>query len=292
MPLAPNAPRSPYLRLYHNARRQSWDPTAIDLTRDREQWATILRDHAEERYGEQIHRLCSLFYEGEESVTKTLSPFLSAVSRARLGIDKELCLVAQLADEARHFEFFGRYFTEVFGDDGESTWRHMTAAPQAVLVDDLENVASRMRREENPQRLRELLVEGVTHYMGVVEAMLARTGYYGAGEALATRGWLPGLREGFEYIRRDEGRHVAFGVHFLVEMRQADPEATDIVLQTFERHLPNVIDTVRGFDVPHPLVDVARMQQYAIDAYTQFMAAAGIADHEDPERAARELTDQ
>ena len=291
MPFAADVDRSPYLRLYHSARRHAWDPAAIDLTEDRAQWPAILRDHAREQYAEQIHRLCSLFYEGEESVTRTLAPFLSAVARARLGTDKELYLVSQLADEARHFEFFARYFAEVFGDDGETTWRHMTPAPQAVLVEDLEHVAARLRREEDPGRLRDLLVEGVTHYAGVVEAMLARTGYAGVGEALESRGWLPGLREGFRLIRRDEGRHVAFGVHFLAEVRAADPSSADIVFSTFARHLPNVLETVRGFSFAEPLVDVARMQEFAIEAYTQFMAAAGFAETGDPGKLSRELGD-
>jgi ribonucleoside-diphosphate reductase beta chain len=124
--------------------------------------------------------------------------------------------------------------------------------------------------------LRVLLVEGVTHYMGVVEAMLARTGYLGAGDALSARGWLPGLLEGFRLIRRDEGRHVSFGIHLIRELTAADPALAPVVQTTFERHLPNVLATIQAFDYPHPIVDLGRLTQFALDAYQQFMGAAGL----------------
>jgi ribonucleoside-diphosphate reductase beta chain len=275
-PLGAPEPWDPdaYLQLFHNAGRLAWEAGAIDLSVDRDEWPEIREKYRRERYGEQIHRLCSLFFEGEESVTRTLSPFLGAVARAGLGIEKELHLSAQIYEEARHYAFFRRYFDEVLGDD--DTGRHMAQAPQAVLVDDLDDVADRIRHEDDPERLRDLLVEGVTHYMGIVEAMLARTGYRGVGQALGQRGWLPGLQEGFRLIRRDEGRHVAFGIHFIGELTRDDPARAEIVRRTFERHLPAVLQTVAAFDFEHPLVDVADLQEYALGAYRQFMAAAGL----------------
>jgi ribonucleoside-diphosphate reductase beta chain len=164
----------------------------------------------------------------------------------------------------------------VFADDGASTFRQMTAEPQAVLVDDLEDVADRLRVESDPVKLRAIFVEGITHYMGIVEAMLARTGYVGANDALASRGWLPGLQEGFRLIRRDEGRHVSFGMHCIAELTTAEPRYRAIVEATFERHLPNVLGTVASFDYPHPIVDIAKLQEYAIAQYQRFANAAGL----------------
>ena len=278
MPITIEQTRSKYYQLYDTAKRLHWDPVDVDLSSDRAQWEMIKRDFVTEQYAEQIHRLCSLFYQGEESVTKTLSPFLSAVARAGLGLDKEMFLTSQLYEEAKHFEFFHRYFAEVFGEDGASTFRQMTSEPQAVLVDDLEDVADRLRVESDPVKLRALFVEGITHYMGVVEAMLARTGYVGANDALASRGWLPGLQEGFRLIRRDEGRHVSFGMHCIAELTTAHPEYRSIVEATFERHLPNVIGTVASFDYPHPIVDIVKLQDYAIAQYQRFASAAGLGE--------------
>ncbi|HET7456445.1 MAG TPA: ribonucleotide-diphosphate reductase subunit beta [Gemmatimonadaceae bacterium] len=282
-----------YFQLYATAKRLAWDPATVDLSRDRAQWRAIVRDHARERYAEQILHLCALFFAGEESVTRTLSPFLAAIARAGLGVDKEMFLTSQLFEEAKHFEFFARYFAEVFEEDGTAVAaRHLGGAPGAVLVDDLDAVADRLRHEEDPAALRALLVEGVVHYMGVVEAMLARTGYAGSGEALAARGWLPGLQEGFRLVRRDEGRHVAFGINFVAELTRDDPALRDVVHATFERHLPNVLGTVQSFAVyEHPLVDLERLQQFSLDAFAQFVAAAGLTDGGGHDDLAREIGD-
>ncbi|MGZ8458058.1 MAG: ribonucleotide-diphosphate reductase subunit beta [Gemmatirosa sp.] len=282
MPLTAAQTRSPYFALYRNAARLAWDPAAIDLSRDCEDWARIRADHALERYPEQIFQLCALFHQGEESVTRTLAPYLSAVARAGLGVDLELHLAAQLYEEARHFEFFTRYVAEVFAVDSGATATAMPGAPQAVLVDDLQAISDRLRREDDPTRLGDLLTEGVTHYMGVVEAMLARTGYEGAHAALTARGWLPGLREGFRLIRRDEGRHVAFGMHCVRDLVAADPRRAAIVQATFERQLPHVLATVQGFAIyEHPLVDLGALTQFAMRACGQFLAAAGLGDPAD-----------
>lgn len=276
MPMTTREMDSAYYTLWRKAKQLEWDPAAIDLSQDRAQWARIKADYPAERYAEQILRLTSLFYQGEESVTKTLAPFCSAVSRAGLGLDKELFLTSQLYEEAKHFEFFARYFAEVFEEDGAITTSYMTPAPQAVLVADLEEVTERLRREEDPARLKATFAEAVTHYMGVVEAMLARTGYVGAHDALATRGWLPGLQEGFRLIKRDEGRHVAFGMRCIAELTTEHPEYRAQVQATFERHLPNVLATVQEFDYPHPLVDLDKLTAYALAQYERFTAAAGL----------------
>ena len=42
-----------------------------------------------------------------------------------------------------------------------------------------------------------------------------------------------------------------------------------------------MLATVRTFDYPHPIVDLGKLTQYALDAYQQFMAAIGLADADD-----------
>jgi len=280
MPMTVRESNSSYFQLDQKAKQLHWDPATIDLSADRAQWQRIQRDYTAERYAEQILRLTSLFYEGDVSDTKTLSPFCSAVSRAGLGIDKELFLTTQLYEEAKHFEFFARYFAEVFEVDGSITAQYLTPAPRAVLISDLEEVTERLRREEDPRQLKATFAEAIAHYMGVVEAMLARTGYVGAHDALAARGWLPGLQEGYRLIKRDEGRHVAFGMRCIAELTTEHPEYRPIVQGVFERQLPNVLATVQEFDYPHPLVDLDKLTAYALAQYERFAAAAGLGDAE------------
>lgn len=269
---------SPYFQLYDKAKRLHWDPADIDLAVDRAQWATIVRDFPRERYAEQLHRMCAFFAAGEESVANTLAPFLGAIPRGELGLDKEFHLAAQLYEEAKHYEFFARYFTEVFGESPAQALAELTPAPQAVLIDDLVAVTERLRLAEGRDAVRMAFLEAVTHYMGTVEAMLARTGYVGAHDALAARGWLPGLQEGFRLIRRDEGRHVAFGIHVVRELCAESPHWRPLVQATFERNLPNVLGTIQVFSAyDHPIVDPARLTTFALGAYEQFMGAAGLA---------------
>jgi ribonucleoside-diphosphate reductase beta chain len=290
MPPTADSARSPYLRLYQTAKRLAWDPAQLDLTHDAAEWPRLVEQEGASQHATQILHLCALFHAGEQSVTQTLSPFLSAVARAGLGIDKELFLTAQLFEEAKHYEFFERYAHEVLGADAERLRAFVSPAPQAVLVDDLEDVAHRLRREDDPAVLRTLLVEGITHYMGVVEAMLARTGYVAAHEALAERGWLPGLQEAFRLIRRDEGRHVAFGINVVREQVAAHPEDRALVTATFERHLPHVLATVQSFaDYADPIVDLGQLQQFAVDAYRHFMIASGVVEGEAPMALLAEL---
>ena len=290
MPLSAAQRHSKYFQLYTNSKRLAWDPAAIDLTADRAEWQRLKVEHADIDATTQLLQLIALFHAGEESVTTTLAPYLDAAARTNAGLDIEMFLTSQLYEEAKHFEFFSRYVTEVLGADADGMERFLPGAPHAVLVGDLAEVSDRLRRTNDPVELRATFVEAITHYMGVVEAMLARTGYRGAHEALTARGWLPGLQEGFRLIRRDEGRHVAFGIHFIGDACAADHAMRPIVQQTFERHLPNVLATVATFVYPHPLVSVEALQAYAVGAYQQFMAAAGLADDaEAAEALAHEL---
>ena len=278
MPLTREQRASKYFQLYDNSKRLAWDPASLDLRADIADWQRIKAEHGDIDAATQILQLIALFHAGEESVTTTLAPYLGAAARTNAGLDIEMFLASQLYEEARHFEFFDRYVKEVLGPDAADMERFLPGPPQQVLIDDLAEVADRLRREDDPEQLRATFVEAITHYMGVVEAMLARTGYRGAHEALTLRGWLPGLQEGFRLIRRDEGRHVAFGIHFIADACARDEAMRAIVQRTFERHLPNVLGTVASFVYPHPLVNVEQLQGYAIGAYQQFMAAAGLAD--------------
>ena len=74
MPLTARESDSAYYALWRKAKRLAWDPVDIDLTTDRAQWLRIRQEHVADRQAEQVLRLCSLFYQGEESVTRTLAP--------------------------------------------------------------------------------------------------------------------------------------------------------------------------------------------------------------------------
>src|SRR5919204_3707132 len=95
---------------YHKAKNLMWDPRAIDLSADKEDWPQRTDD---ERESTLI--LCSLFHAGEEAVTHDLSPLLMALRREGGHLEEEMFLTTQLFEESKHFEFFDRWFDEVVG---------------------------------------------------------------------------------------------------------------------------------------------------------------------------------
>lgn len=89
---------------------------------------------------------------------------------------------------------------------------------------------------------------------------------------------MPGLQEGYRLIKRDEGRHVSFGMRCIAELTTAHPELKGVVQGVFDRHLPNVLATVQEFDYPTPIVDLDKLTAYALAQYERFAAAAGLGD--------------
>jgi ribonucleoside-diphosphate reductase beta chain len=220
------------LDLYHRAKREgNWDPQAIDLERDWIDWVCL----APERKLALI-RLCAWFLEGEESVASQLAPWLMAMD----GVDRQMFLAAQIFEETKHAEFIRRYFREVFGPC--TAPNDLPKQLKSLLVDELAEMAERLRRSlDGPpgERLR-LLVEGVAHWHGVVEGVLAPVGYAAIDRMLDSWQALPGLREGFRRIRADEARHVAFGMDFLREAVERDRCLGGVVLDAFNRYMGNL----------------------------------------------------
>src|SRR3954466_14104572 len=92
-------------QLYGLWERQQWQSQAIDLERDKEQWAQIPDEEKEDHlWG------LSSFFVGEERVTTQFSGLVMAYEDEQ----EEAVLTAQPADEAAHMQFFARCYREVF----------------------------------------------------------------------------------------------------------------------------------------------------------------------------------
>jgi ribonucleoside-diphosphate reductase beta chain len=142
-------------------------------------------------------------------------------------------LATQIADEARHVEFFNRFYNEVGVLDSpdlharlEETSAHVNPEFN-VLFDEM--LKGRVDRLANDPEDLELLVETVTLYHMVIEGMLALTGQHFILQYNEEQGTLPGFVEGFNNVARDEHRHVAFGSRFLREMADTDPRYRDAI---------------------------------------------------------------
>jgi ribonucleoside-diphosphate reductase beta chain len=216
-----------YRQLYHLWERQQWQTQELDFAEDREDWESFPEDERFQRmYG------LSSFFIGEQKVTEELGPMMRAAPTQ----DMQVFLATQIADEARHVRFFDRFYAEVGVLDSnslearlEETSEHLNPA-FGVLFDEM--LGSRVRTLAEDPTNHTALVEAVTLYHMVIEGMLALTGQHFIIDFNEREGTLPGFVRGFNFVARDEHRHVAFGARFLRDAVAADPKYRDAMQRT------------------------------------------------------------
>jgi ribonucleoside-diphosphate reductase beta chain len=216
-----------YRQLYELWERQQWQTQAIDFTRDREDWWGFPE---EERY-QRMYGLSSFFI-GEQKVAEELGPIMRAAPTEEM----KIFLCTQIADEARHVQFFNRFYEEVGVLDAgdlhgrlEETSAHLNPNFTTLFDEMLKSRVDRLASE--PDDL-ETMVEAITLYHMVIEGMLALTGQHFIITYNEDNGTLPGFVEGFNNVARDEHRHVAFGARFLREMAEKDDRYRDAIQRT------------------------------------------------------------
>src|SRR3954467_2971609 len=96
--------------LYLLWERQQWATQDLDFSQDRIDWHE--RIPAEERF-QRMYGL-SGFFIGEQRVTDELGPIMRACPNE----EQRIFLSTQIADEARHVQFFDRFYSEVGVLDG------------------------------------------------------------------------------------------------------------------------------------------------------------------------------
>src|SRR5918996_1603332 len=98
-------------QLYELWERQQWASQEIDLSRDPDDWAAL--DDADR---EECLWGLSSFFVGEERVATQFSGLVMAYEDEQ----EEAFLTTQQVDEARHMQFFDRWYREVPGYDDKS----------------------------------------------------------------------------------------------------------------------------------------------------------------------------
>jgi ribonucleoside-diphosphate reductase beta chain len=249
------------LRLWRKSKRLGvWDPDDIDFSRDREDWARMTN-------GEQdlVLRLCADLAGGEESVTIDLLPLMMAVA-AEGRIEEEMFLTAFIWEEAKHLDFFRRFFDEVAPAAGDLARFHSPSY-------------RRLFHQELPQAMQELLADrsplaqaraSVTYHM-IVEGVLAETGYHALFEMLAHRDLMPGLRQGVGLVKRDESRHLAYGVFLISRLVAAEPAIWPAVEQRMYELLDLPLEIVQEiFAAYEPMPFDVQLDDYLAFASRQF----------------------
>ena len=207
------------MRLFQKAKRLgTWDPAALDFSRDREDWRRLTdveRDF--------ILRLLALFQAGEEAVTVDLLPLIFAIAQDG-HIEEEIYLTSFLWEEAKHVEMFRRWLTEVAEVDYD-LHKYITPSYRTIFFEELPTAMHRLLTDPS----RENQAIAATTYNMVVEGMLAETGYHGFRRSLKQNGIMPGMCEGVELTARDESRHIRYGVFLLERLISEDDAIWDVV---------------------------------------------------------------
>ncbi|MGP4080635.1 R2-like ligand-binding oxidase [Pseudalkalibacillus sp. R45] len=230
--------------LYRKAIRfGTWDPEEIDLTQDKEDFASLDDDLK----GYLIH-FCTGFLDAEENVALKFCPWIMLGSST----EQQAFLSTQLVEEFKHTEFFMRYFKEVLG-------RERTHGVKNLVQQELDERSKKMLAalEAGPEEREEALVEGLTHYQGIIEGVQAMTGYDVFKDVFGNKGLFPGLAEGFARIKEDEGRHVGFGLRMLKLLAQ-NPNHAERIRALYEEYLPLILIrydqpiVIDGREIPTP----------------------------------------
>ena len=224
--------------LYRHWEEQQWNPFAIDLERDREQWQQM---SGEDR-GLVYWALASLMVAEERITTKFGGLVLAHGSE-----EEATFLATQQVDEARHMQFYARFQDEVIADPAAIA-EHVARAreqlsPAFATVFDQELVRAHERLLANPADAA-AKVAFVTTYHLVIESTLGLTAFRFITQYLEREGLLPGFVEGYSRIHHDEQRHIGYGVWYLREAVRDDPALADEVRATLGQLLPAVAESL------------------------------------------------
>ncbi|HEU5368125.1 MAG TPA: R2-like ligand-binding oxidase [Ktedonobacterales bacterium] len=259
------------MRLFQKSKKLgTWDPFDIDLTKDKSDWPTL-----DELHQENIIALSTLFQAGEEAVTLDLLPLVMRVSQNGW-LEDEIYLTSFLWEEAKHTEFFRRWFTDVpqVHDD-----LHERLGPnyRRIFFEELPASMDRLLTDDSP----EALVNALVTYNMVVEGTLAETGYWSYVRLLERDRYLPGLAQGIRLIQRDESRHIRFGIYMLQRLVSANPALWDILQAKMFELLPiaiglttdNMEDFEERFGSGNQLIPPEETQEYLSTQFQKRMHA-------------------
>jgi ribonucleoside-diphosphate reductase beta chain len=269
-----------YEKLFSRWENQQWNSESFDLTEDRRQWDA---DAFTPEQRDFLQWSMSSFFLGEERVTTELLPFAIAAPSH----EARAFLATQISDEAKHMVFFDRFYREVFGIDAETLGRNVDAQRPRMndeyrqLFDGiLHDCADTLRQDPSDF---DALVRGVTVYMIVIEGTLALTGARFMIRSLKDLDLLPGFRQGFTAVNRDESRHVGFGVKFLADAIKQDERHKQTIQDTLQETLP--VGTLAlappmvadPYDFMTPFgYSSAQIYEYAMKSLSKKLAAMGM----------------
>lgn len=256
-----------YRHLYYRWERQQWEAGSIDLGEDRTEWIERLSPELKRSLLSTLAPFCV----AKEQIASALVPFVDAAPTE----EQQVFLTTQLVDQARHVVFFDRFYSSVV-EDGESDMtarldaqkRRLNAGASNLLLEMLPEVSGRIRADPADSHV---LVEGAVLCHLIIQGMLGLTGQRFLLDYVRDHSLLPGFRQGFTAVARDEARHVAFAMKFLSEMVEQDARCATVVEAVVQRAVPV---TLGAFESPEPDGGYLDARSYGPDDLRAFALAS------------------
>jgi len=250
-------------RLWEKAKKLVWDPADIDFSKDAEDWANLSEDQRI-----TISGLARTFMVGEEAVTADIAPLIVAMGdEGRL--EETIFLTSFAFEEAKHVDFFRRWFDAIGADPVELLEKqYERARSYGIEITDPENMNG-LFEKELPRVMRRVLtdrspkaiLDAAVTYNQFVEGCLAITGYRLWSQLFDTFGILPGMQEGLRYVRRDESRHITYGTYLARRIMAAHPELLDFAKDRLRQLRHAWFVEMTGMPPPSDHVDGEMVEQ-------------------------------
>jgi ribonucleoside-diphosphate reductase beta chain len=252
------------MRLYHKAKKLGiWDPQSIDFSQDILDWQRL-----KDTEKETLLQLTALFQAGEECVTLDLLPLIMVIAQEGR-LEEEMFLTAFLWEEAKHTEFFRRFLDEVVQEHSDLHHYH-SASYRKIFYESLPQAMHALLTDQSPAAQAKAAVT----YNLIVEGILAETGYHGYYNMLDRNNIMPGLKHGIGLLKRDESRHLAYGVFLISRLVAQDNSLWPIVEQHMNALLIPALGVVKelfeGYEEIEEMPFGLDMEEYLNYAMMQF----------------------
>lgn len=226
-------------RLFQLAKKYGiWDPVAIDLRQDQQDWSKL-----NPATQEWLLRTLLSFLGGEEAVTLELLPLTTAIA-ATGHLEETMYLTTFLVDEAKHVEFFARYLKEVVRPTHNIFSLNLSADFQKVVFEELHLALDRLNHDHAPEAL---AIASTTYHL-LVEGILGQFSFKSLKKNLGKKGLMPGLMQGITHIQMDESRHISYGTFLLQRLIAENAQIMTVVEKRVQELLPHCLAMFHSVD--------------------------------------------
>jgi ribonucleoside-diphosphate reductase beta chain len=262
--------------LYRHWEHEQWNPWAIALSVDREQWQQAL--NATDK--ELVYWALSSLMVGEERITTKFAGLVMAADNE----EEASYLATQQVDEARHMQFYARFQDEVIAEPAMIA-AHVARSRQQLgesfgVIFDQALVSAHDRLAADPGNPT-VKVAFVATYHLVIESVLGLTAFEFITCYLRENELLPGFVDGYSHIHHDEQRHIGYGVWYLREAANRSPELADQLRATLRELLPAAAAALAppssdGGDFEALGASSDSIRQFALDGLTRRLNVIGV----------------